>query len=232
MTTPLLTALALGFFGSLHCVGMCGPIVLALPGKSAVFTRFMGLRLVYNVGRIFTYAWLGLMLGLFGRQIQLSGWQAQLSIASGVLILLFTFLPFLSARFKRVFQPGQLVTRFLGDILYKPTFSGQFVTGLLNGLLPCGLVYLALAGALLVSDPLISSAFMATFGLGTLPAMLAVAVLGRQLLGKFRPIFSKISPVIAVIMATLFILRGLSLGIPYISPQLTHPAQAQTEVCH
>lgn len=232
MTTPLLTALALGFFGSLHCVGMCGPIVLALPGKSAAFSRFMGLRLVYNAGRVLTYAWLGLLLGLFGRQIQLSGWQSQLSIASGILILLFTFLPFLSARFKRVFQPGRLVTRFLGDILYKPTYPGQFVTGLLNGLLPCGLVYLALAGALLVSDPLVSSAFMATFGLGTLPAMLAVALLGRQLLGKFRPVFSKISPVIAVIMATLFILRGLSLGIPYISPQLTHPAQAQTEVCH
>lgn len=232
MNAPYLTALALGFFGSLHCVGMCGPIVLALPGKSAIFSRFMGLRLIYNAGRVLTYAWLGLMLGLFGRQIQLSGWQAQLSITSGVLILLFTLLPLLSTRFKLHFQPGKLVGRFLGDILYKPTYGGQFVTGLLNGLLPCGLVYLALAGALLVGDPFVSTGFMALFGLGTLPAMLAVAMLGRQLLGQFRPLFSKISPVIALIMATLFILRGLSLGIPYISPQLTHPAQAQTEVCH
>jgi hypothetical protein len=232
MTTPLLTALALGFFGSLHCVGMCGPIVLALPGKSSVFSRFMGLRLVYNAGRIITYAWLGLMLGLFGRQIQLSGWQAQLSIASGLLILLFTLLPHLSARFKTAFQPGRFVSQFLGDFLYKPNYGGQFVTGLLNGLLPCGLVYLALAGALLVGDPVVSAGFMVVFGLGTLPALLTVAILGRQLLGKFRPLFSKISPVIAILMAALFILRGLSLGIPYLSPQLTHPAQAQTEVCH
>lgn len=232
MNTPLLTALALGFFGSLHCVGMCGPIVLALPGKTSIFSRFLGLRLFYNFGRILTYAWLGLLLGLFGRQIQLSGWQAQLSVLSGLLILLFTFLPRLSWRFKSLLQPGNLVQRFLGDFLYQPNYAGQLVTGLINGLLPCGLVYLALAGALLVGDPFLSAGFMATFGLGTLPAMLAVALLGRQLLGKFRPIFSKISPVIAVIMATLFILRGLSLGIPYLSPQLKHPAQAQTEICH
>ncbi len=234
MNSPLLTGLALGFFGSLHCVGMCGPIVLALPGKTALFSRFASLRLVYNLGRIFTYSWLGLVLGIFGKQLQLNGWQEIISVSTGVIILLFTLLPILSVRFKNVFQPGRLLGGILGDFLYKPTYAGQLITGMLNGLLPCGMVYLALAGALLVGDPLGSASFMAAFGTGTLPAMLAVALLGRQVLGNWRPWFRKLTPVIAVAMAILFILRGLSLGIPYVSPQLQAIPSTTSEaaVCH
>jgi uncharacterized protein len=234
MNTPLFTGLVLGFFGSLHCVGMCGPIVLALPGKNAVFSRFLGLRISYNLGRILGYSWLGLLVGLFGRQLQLAGLQETISISTGMLILVVTFFPMLSKRFHFDLGVSRLLHKLLGDLLHRPAYGSQLLTGLLNGLLPCGMVYLALAASLLLTNPLEGAAFMASFGMGTFPAMLAMAFAGRQLMSQWRPAFRRLSPVIATVMAVLFILRGMSLGIPYLSPELGQISSARTEapVCH
>lgn len=234
MSIGWLGGLALGFFGSLHCVGMCGPLVLALPGKSARWRKFFTLRLLYNAGRILSYSWIGFLVGFFGSQLSLAGWQTQLSLIAGVLLLLLSLGQLFGKSIPLSNLPGRFLGRFLGDSLYKATPGGQLLTGILNGFLPCGMVYLALAGALYLQNPLDSAVFMAAFGLGTLPAMLAVALVGRQLLGKWRLFFTRLSPVLGLAFGLLLLLRGLSLDIPYLSPQLPERPNQQIEAaeCH
>lgn len=216
--TYILAGLILGFAGSLHCVGMCGPLVLALPGKQGAFGKFLTLRVSYNLGRVFTYTWLGLLLGVFGKGLQLSGLQELVSLTMGVLLLLWLFVPRLPFFRKLPKISFGWLTALFGDIFYKPRPASQFLTGILNGLLPCGLVYMAIAAALVLGDPSRSALFMASFGLGTIPALLAVAVLDRKVLPGLTPLFKKFSTTLVVVLAVLFILRGLGLGIPYLSP--------------
>lgn len=225
--------LLLGLAGSMHCVGMCGPLVLALPGKNGIFSRFLGLRLVYNLGRVLTYTWMGLLLGIFGKGIQLSGFQEVVSLATGALLLLWVIAPKIPAFSKLPrFSLGWL-TQWFGDIFYKPSAPSQFFTGMLNGLLPCGLVYMAIASALLVGDPTDSALFMAAFGMGTVPALLLVAILDRKILPSLRPLFQKFSTALVVVLAVVFILRGLGLGIPYLSPDTsTFYTQEAPASCH
>lgn len=234
MSIGWLGGLALGFFGSLHCVGMCGPLVLALPGKSARWQKFLTLRLLYNLGRILSYSWIGFLVGFFGNQLSLAGWQTQLSVITGLLLILLSIGQFSGKSIPLSNLPGSLLRRFLGESLYKATPGSQLFTGILNGFLPCGMVYLALAGALYLQNPLDSAIFMASFGLGTLPAMLAVALAGRQLLGRWRLLFTRLSPALGLVFGILLLLRGLSLNIPYLSPQLpTEPTQQiEAAECH
>jgi uncharacterized protein len=213
-----------GLLGSFHCVGMCGPIALALPmGQGSKISYVLG-RLFYNGGRILTYTLLGMGAGLVGSALPLAGWQQTLSIVSGLLILLMVLLPgTLSAPFFQKIGGGWLlkgVKKKLGHFLVRASLPSMGAAGALNGLLPCGLVYLALAGAL--SAPGVGSAglYMLLFGLGTLPLMLLVSLSGRLVRPQFRHFFRKSVPYVACLMGLLFILRGLNLGIPYVSPKL------------
>jgi sulfite exporter TauE/SafE len=230
----LLAGLVLGFAGSLHCVGMCGPLVLALPGKKGAFGKFLTLRISYNIGRVFTYTWMGLLLGIFGKGLQLSGLQEVVSVVTGVLLLLWIAVPRLPFFQKLPKVSFGWLKDWFGDIFYKPRVASQFFTGILNGLLPCGLVYMAIAAALLVGDPTSSALFMAAFGLGTIPALLAVALLDRKVLPSLTPYFKKFSTALVVILAMIFILRGLGLGIPYLSPNTAtfYQREAAAPTCH
>lgn len=230
-----LTALTLGFLGSFHCVGMCGPIALALPlNRESLFSKVTG-ALLYNTGRVLMYAFLGGLFGLIGQSIVIAGYQQSLSITLGIIILLMILLPDkLANRFRFL----SFTYSFIGKVkqklktLFKQnSYSSLFIIGTLNALLPCGLVYLGIAGAIAAGSILKGGIFMAVFGLGTAPAMFSVALISGGINMNVRKKINKVVPVFAVSMALLLILRGLNLGIPYISPEMSVSKPECTKCC-
>ncbi len=219
MIALILAAFSIGALGSFHCIGMCGPLALSLPLSGNPGSKFIG-AFLYNAGRVVTYAVFGLLFGLIGQSAALFGWQQWVSILAGLVILLFILLPKNMGK-----KSSSIVNRFfeylravLGQLFFKKTKSSLFVIGLLNGLLPCGLVYMAVAGAIATGDVLHSVVFMASFGLGTLPVMWSVAYFGNFISLSIRQKIRKMYPYMMTIMACLLIIRGLGLGIPYLSP--------------
>ena len=218
----LYTALMIGLVGSLHCIGMCGPIAIALPiGRKSWLNRIMG-GLIYNTGRIFTYAVLGVLFGLLGKGIELAGLQRWASIGIGLVMIFSILFP---ALFKGKLKLEQLLFGDAGRMVGKfrrlfaiNSLPSLLLIGLLNGLLPCGLVYVAVAGALNTNDIFGGAVFMLVFGLGTLPVMLAIPLLGNLIGTKFRRRYQHVLSSLVVVLGILFVLRGLSLGIPYLSP--------------
>lgn len=231
------TAFLIGLAGSLHCIGMCGPIAVSLPSGNTSRVRHVTGRILYNVGRIVTYALLGMGAGLLGQTVHVSGYQQTLSIVLGVLILLAVILPSRFGAFltgarlhARLFEP---LKRIWMRLFGQNSVKALFIVGLLNGFLPCGLVYVALAGAVSTGGYLTGAAYMAVFGVGTFPVMLAMSMVGRLLGYGFRTRLRRLIPVGAVLLATLFILRGMSLGIPYVSPDIQQQGgHAAVESCH
>ena len=223
-----------GLVGSFHCVGMCGPIAMSLPFVGSTGWRYYAGRLLYNGGRVVTYALLGALAGVFGESLQMAGLQQTVSIVSGVLILLLLVLPAtIQGKYARVLGTDKLmiwVRHKLGYYFQKNSLGSLFMVGLLNGLLPCGFVYIALAGA--ISAPSINGAmlYMALFGLGTLPLMFLVSLSGKLISLKVRGMFNRAVPYIGMTLAILFIVRGLGLGIPYLSPKVEHTPNHTTEI--
>ena len=230
--TSIIAAILLGLAGSLHCVGMCGPIALALPIQQAnYFKRIIG-ALSYNFGRATTYAVLGTIIGLFGQGLNWIGLQQIVSILLGISILLYYIIPdfFSGSKINQLFtkQVYQLKNAFI-PFFKKRNISALFIVGTLNGLLPCGLVYTALVAALALSGIQQSMSFMFFFGIGTLPFMLSIIVLKDWMTIKFQSRINKFLPTLMVIMAVLLIFRGLNLGIPYVSPKINKDASVS---CH
>lgn len=228
----LLTALLLGAAGSLHCVGMCGPIVLALPrGNQPGFRKFSGLFL-YNTGRAVTYALLGSLSGLAGSALLWAGGQQTLSVVAGVIILAGLIASYAGEKMK---LPGFIqagynkVRSVLGKLLASKNKSSLFIIGLMNGLLPCGLVYAALAGAAATGSWWQGALFGLIFGLGTIPALMALGMASSRINEKFRTRLRKAVPVFITAMALLLIVRGMGLGIPYISPEYK---EKEVACCH
>lgn len=219
----IFAGLAFGFFGSVHCIGMCGPIALSLPGAPNVRWRYAAERLVYNVGRAVTYTTLGGAIGALGALVSLSGVQQWISIGIGTLMILGALVPWVSRHVQRLEQlPARALRHVMKPIqsLYqRGGFGAMLVVGLLNGLLPCGFVYAALATAVTAGSVYTSMSFMAAFGAGTIPAMFAVSFLGRLVSVKWRQRLQVLVPVGLVIVGVLLILRGLSLGT-ILSPDL------------
>jgi len=209
----MITALILGTIGSLHCVGMCGPIVLALPQtENPSKLYFLNGRLAYNFGRIFTYFILGLIFGSLGQVLSLAGFQSTLSIILGGLIIASLFLPI--SKTVDVISTSSLWRNTLGKLFKKKSFFALLGIGMLNGLLPCGLVYTALAGAVAAGDGWYGGMFMLVFGLGTVPALITVSIFGRITKINWYGFLKKILPATMFILGILLILRGMSLGIP------------------
>lgn len=232
----LITALTLGFLGSLHCVGMCGPIALALPVvDNTRFSRISGI-VLYNIGRASTYAMLGIVFGLLGKSFVIAGYQQALSITLGVIILGIVLIP---SRYLQnlpgsgaFFKPVTKIRAELTRLFKTRSYGSLFTIGVLNGLLPCGLVYTAVAGAIAMADPLKGSLFMMFFGFGTMPAMLGLTIAGQKISMGLRNSFKKAVPVFVSLMAVLLILRGLNLGIPYVSPELSKTDCTKHNCCH
>ena len=230
----LLTALIFGLLGSFHCVGMCGPIAFLLPVDRNNNVKKVGQIFLYHFGRILSYSILGLTFGLVGTSLNLFGMQQQLSIFIGLLMLVVVFIPqrtFNKYNFSRpIYKLISKVKSALGKELKKKTPDTFLTIGFLNGFLPCGLVYMAIFGAIASGNALQGSLYMAMFGLGTIPLMTSAVYLGNFLNAQVRQRIRRAIPVFVVVIACLFIIRGLGLGIPYVSPKpMTESVDANFE---
>ncbi|HVT86750.1 MAG TPA: sulfite exporter TauE/SafE family protein [Chitinophagaceae bacterium] len=228
------SAFIMGFAGSLHCVGMCGPLALSLPVvHNNNLSRITG-AVIYNSGRIVSYTTLGLIFGSLGGLIIAPKWQSGLSLALGVVILLYLLIPkryfhlFPSNKFNK---PFLLLRQQLGKLFRSEKQSSLFAIGILNGLLPCGLVYLALSSSVISASSMNGGMFMLFFGLGTFPAMFITVVMSNYINQTIRLKLRKAVPALLFVMATLLILRGMELGIPFVSPSFVH-GNAGAVSCH
>jgi len=216
----LWTAVVLGFLGSFHCIGMCGPIAMAVGGSSS--KTFLWKKIIYNLGRALTYSILGLIIGFLGFSLSLAGVQQGVSIAIGITIVAFSLSYKKADRFLTIPALSSAVAwikRRLGSGLKAGSMSAFFTTGVFNGLLPCGMVYMALVAALGLQDPLIGAAYMFFFGLGTIPMLLFLMLSGTILSVPLRLKFQRAIPYLGLIIGILFVFRGLGLGF-HGSPQI------------
>lgn len=221
-------AFIIGLLGSWHCVGMCGPLAFAIPGNTNKTTLVLE-KLSYNLGRSISYAFLGLLIGLLGKQLWIAGFQQSLSIISGALIMMAAMIQLIPKLNSKIgfgkfssFNPVQSL--IIKAIKFR---SGHFIIGMLNGFLPCGFVYLALATALNTSSATQSALFMFFFGLGTLPLMF-IATLGFNFAKpSLRKAINNVLPWFMFLMGLWLILRGANLNIPFLSPVLSEGA-----ICH
>lgn len=218
----LFSALFFGLISSLHCVGMCGPIAMMLPVDRSSEAKKVLQILLYHLGRMTAYGSLGLVFGLLGKSFYLAGMQQQLSIFVGIFMIFIVLVPekiFMKYNFsKPVYRLISRVKSALGNQFKKKSNKALFTIGLLNGFLPCGLVYVALFGALAMQGISLGVAYMVLYGLGTIPLMSMAVYFGGFLSLGFQNKLQKIIPVVAVVIGTLFILRGLGLSIDFVSP--------------
>lgn len=213
------TALFLGFAGSLHCLAMCGPIGFALPisrSKNKVLSIIN-----YHLARLFSYGLLGGVIGLIGGGFAIAGVQQSLSIILGILLSLIGLQKLFNIRKWK----SQMMTVLLNKIHQKIVFSFHrnrtksfLLMGMINGFLPCGLVYVALSGALVMGHPLTGALYMFFFGMGTLPMMLSIFLIHARKKKKVNLQIGKLIPIITLLFGVWMLVRGLGLSIPYLSP--------------
>ncbi|WP_207491909.1 sulfite exporter TauE/SafE family protein [Aridibaculum aurantiacum] len=231
--TVIISAFALGLVSSFHCVGMCGAIAFSLPTQHLNGAKKAAGILLYNAGRITTYSIIGVLFGLLGRQIHIAGFQQWFSIIAGITILIIVIQ---GAAGKPLFHlPGygkvQLFVQSLVSIfLTSPSVASMYLLGMANGLLPCGLVYMAVTGALATGSIGGAAGFMASFGAGTFPALFLLSYFGYIINLSTRNTIKRMVPYVVATMAVLLILRGLNLNIPYLSPLLA--SETNNISCH
>jgi sulfite exporter TauE/SafE len=232
----LFSAFFFGLISSLHCIGMCGPIAMMLPLERNNPTKKAFQVLVYHFGRLTAYGTLGLVFGLLGKGLYLAGFQQQMSIFVGIVMIAVVLIPEkIFARYnfsKPIYRIISKLKSSLGSQFKKKSPDAIFMIGLLNGFLPCGLVYAALFGAIAMQNEFYGIAYMLLYGLGTIPMMSAVVYMSNMLTNPMRGKIQKLIPIVAVCIGTLFILRGLGLGIPYVSPSNISLFVQQQPNCH
>lgn len=232
----LFTALIFGLISSLHCIGMCGPIAMMLPVSRTNPTQKAFQIVLYHAGRLTSYAGLGLLFGLLGKGLYLAGFQQRISIVVGLLMIAMALIPekvFARYNFsKPVYKLISRVKTNLGQQFKRKTPDALFTIGLFNGLLPCGLVYAALFGAVAMQNVGLSTVYMLLYGLGTVPLMSAVVYVTNFLSYPFRNQLQKIVPLITVVIGVLFVLRGMGLDIAYVSPSNLNLFVQATANCH
>ncbi len=218
----LYTALIFGLISSLHCIGMCGPIAMMLPVDRNNPTKKATQIITYHLGRLTAYGAIGLVFGLLGKGFFMAGIQQQLSIFIGISMILIILIPekvFARYNFSKPIYKGiSKIKQQLGSQFANKSYKSLFTIGLLNGFLPCGMVYVALFGAIAMQSASLGVLYMVLFGLGTVPMMSLVVYIQSYLTLNFRNKIQKIIPYVGVCIGVLFVLRGLDLGIPYVSP--------------
>ena len=223
------TGLLFGLFGSFHCVGMCGPIVLAVPMNAKSKAILLFDTLLYNTGRITTYAFIGGLLSLVGKPFFILGYQQFLAVFTGVLLLIFLFLEQRKFAFLS-FKTPLFFKKTFNKLLNGKNKSSLFLLGILNGFLPCGFVYMAAMGAILTPTLFDGAFYMMLFGIGTLPLLLLVSFSRNVLTLSIKNKLNKLKPYLITLVAILFIIRGLGLGIPYLSPKEINTDDLQNTV--
>ena len=232
----LYTAIIFGLISSLHCIGMCGPIAMMLPVDHKNPSKKALQVLIYHLGRLTSYGILGLVFGLLGRGFYMAGIQQQLSIAVGIGMIVLAVVPEkMLANYNFSKPVYRLITRIkssLGAQFKRKTPDAFFTIGLFNGLLPCGLVYAALFGAIAMQNVTLGIAYMILYGLGTIPMMSAVVYVSSLLSMPFRNQLQRAVPVVTVVIGVLFVLRGMGLDIAYISPSNLNLFVQANANCH
>ena len=233
----LTSALVLGLLGSLHCLGMCGPIAFMLPLEQNNNVKKTVQLSIYHFGRLLAYGIIGLLFGLLGKGLSLFGIQQKLSIGIGALMIILVLIPGKYFNGHKLLSPvysiiGKVKSK-LGAELKKKTPDTFLTIGFLNGFLPCGLVYMALLGAMAMGNPLEGGLYMMIFGLGTVPLMSLVVYSKGMFSTSIKSRIQKLIPVFVVNIGVLYIVRGVGLGIPYVSPKAA-PADtvSATIECH
>lgn len=222
-------AISIGLLGSAHCAGMCGPLLLA-----ANQGRSLKNSLLHHGGRLFTYAVFGSVAGAIGTTFSVLGVQQQFSIIVGALMVLSVLLIPVSKYFSRIEMVMSTVALKFSSWIHAQGFSAnalRLLGGVGNGLLPCGLVYLGIAGAANTFTPWDGALFMLLFGLGTLPVLLVFTFFGNRLSAPFRSQIRRLIPITIFVMGALLMVRGMNLGIPYLSPAQQQESSEIAE-CH
>jgi sulfite exporter TauE/SafE len=218
----LYTAFIFGLISSFHCVGMCGPIAMMLPVDRTNEAKKVTQIITYHLGKLTSYGLLGLIFGLLGKSFYLAGLQQQLSIILGILMIVVAVVPekvFAKYNFsKPVYSSIIKIKSSLGQHFKNKSYKSLFTIGLLNGFLPCGMVYVAIFGAIAMQSVSLGILYMILFGIGTIPLLTAVVYLSNILSLSFRQTIQNMIPLVAVVIGMLFIIRGLGLNIPYLSP--------------
>jgi uncharacterized protein len=165
-----------------------------------------------------TYALLGAIFGLMGKGVELAGFQKGFSVVIGIFLL---FAAFFSINWESKLtnksplkKNFQFIKKQIGKLLHNNSKHSHLLIGIFNGFLPCGMVYLAIAGAITTGSVLYGMLFMALFGLGTLPLMLGLMLLGNTIKPSFKNTLRKIAPIVMVAFALLLIARGLNVNLP------------------
>lgn len=232
----LYSAFILGLISSLHCIGMCGPIAMMLPVDRQNEAKKATQIITYHLGRLSAYATIGLIFGLLGKGFFLAGLQQKMSIFIGLAMILVAVIPekiFSKYNFsKPVYKVISKIKSSLGNQFKSKSYKSLFTIGLLNGFLPCGMVYVALFGAIAMQSASFGTLYMILFGLGTVPLMTIVVYINSLVKLPFRNKIQKAIPYVAVIIGVLFILRGLGLGIPYVSPSNMSLFVQEAPNCH
>ncbi len=232
----LYTAFIFGLISSFHCIGMCGPIAMMLPVDRNNPAKKISQILTYHIGRLSAYATIGFVFGLLGKGFFMAGLQQKLSVFIGIAMILVVLIPeneFARYNFsKPIFKLISKIKSTLGSQFKNKSYKSLYTIGFLNGFLPCGMVYVALFGAIALQSESLGILYMILFGLGTVPMMSAVVYINSFLTVPIRNTIQKAIPFVAVCIGLLFILRGLGLGIPYVSPSnMSLFVQAQPN-CH
>ncbi len=233
----ILTAIVFGFLGSLHCLGMCGPIAFLLPVDRENNWRKIGQLALYHGGRLMAYGIIGLLFGFLGKGLALFGIQQKLSIAVGIMMVVLVLWPRRNAKANKLAAPvyrliGKVKSK-LGAELKKKSADTFLTIGFLNGFLPCGLVYMATLGAIAMGNTFQAGLYMVLFGVGTIPLMTTVVFSSKWLKGPIKAKVKKAIPIFVILVGLLFIVRGLGLGIPYVSPKISQNDMATAKIeCH
>lgn len=232
----LYSAFIFGLISSFHCIGMCGPIAMMLPVERNNQAKKVTQIITYHIGRLSAYATIGFVFGLLGKGFFLAGIQQNLSIFIGIAMILVVLIPekvFAKYNFsKPVFKLISKIKTALGSQFRNKSYKSLFTIGLLNGFLPCGMVYVALFGAIAMQSESLGVLYMILFGLGTVPMMSSIVYINSFLTIPIRNKIQKVIPYVAVLIGCLFILRGLGLGIPYISPSNMSLFVQENPNCH
>lgn len=232
-TVALSIAFLMGLTGSLHCAGMCGPITLVIPFQMLQgYKKWLGIAL-YHFGRITVYALLGVLIhsfkSIFNPQVQ-----QYISIVSGALLLLLGLLYFFPQSKLQIALPWtKWVRDNLGKLMSKPGLPSLLGMGMLNGLLPCGLVYMALSTTVTASSLTDAILLMYAFGLGTTPMLVTIAIVKNKTKILSMQHIRRFVPAVMLFFGCLFIVRGMNLGIPYLSPKITvEHNEIKAQCCH
>jgi sulfite exporter TauE/SafE len=215
---------------------MCGPIALMIPVDRTNPAKKTTQIITYHLGRLTAYALIGLVFGLVGKGFFLAGIQQRLSVFIGVAMIITILIPervLANYNFsKPVYRLISKIKSSLGKQFKNKSYQSLFTIGLLNGFLPCGMVYVALFGAIAMQNVPFGILYMLLFGIGTIPMMSSVTYLNSIMTVSFRNKIQKAIPYVGVTIGILFILRGLGLGIPYVSPANMSLFIQETPNCH